>query len=112
MMIPSVNPGGGTVTNYYKDNGTLDSNDTGDQRSYGDAGLQVTCSIFSPCAAASFTLIASILPPGASTNVGAAYFTRASNPLQANTAQQCYAPAGNCLTVYLPFVMRNFTEAQ
>ena len=107
MVIPHIDPGGGTLTNYYKDNGTLDSNDTGDQRSYGDAGLQVNCSIFSPCATISFTLFASILPSGTDTNVGATYFARAGNPLQANTAQQCYAPAGHCLAVYLPLVLKN-----
>jgi len=113
MMIPTVNPGGGTVTNYYKDNGAVDPNDTGDQRSFGDAGLQVTCSIFSPCVAASFTLKAAILPPGASSNVGATYYARASNPLQANTAQQCYSLSGSCLTaVFLPLVMMNLTGAQ
>jgi hypothetical protein len=113
MMIPNVNPGGGTVTNYYKDNGALDPNDTGDQRSFGDAGLQVSCSIFSPCVAASFTLKAVILPPGTNSNVGATYYARASNPLQANTAQQCYSQSGSCLTaVYLPLVLLNLTGAQ
>jgi hypothetical protein len=107
MVIPQINPGGGTVTSYYKDNSTLDSNDTGDQRSYGDAGLQVTCSLFAPCTAASFRLSASILPPGASNNVGEVYYARANNPLEANTAQQCYALAGHCLTVYLPLAMKN-----
>ncbi len=90
MMFPSVNPGGGTVTNYYKDDGTLDSNDTGDQRSFGDAGLQVTCSIFSPCTGTSFTIRAAILPPGSNTNVGSSYFARATHPLQASAAQESY----------------------
>jgi hypothetical protein len=112
MMIPSVNPGGGAVTNYYWDNGVLDSNDTGDQRSYGDAGLQVTCSFFSPCVGTSFTLMAAILPPGASTNVGAVYYARTSNPLQVNTAWQCYPLSDNCVTVYLPLVINNLTGAQ
>jgi hypothetical protein len=32
---------GGTPSTYYKDDSTAESSDTGDQRSYGDAGLQV-----------------------------------------------------------------------
>ena len=32
---------GGSQSTYYKDDSTVDSNDTGDQRSYGDAGFQV-----------------------------------------------------------------------
>ncbi len=104
MAIPRIDPGGGTVTNYYKDDSTIDSNDTGDKRSYGDDGLFINA----PGSIISFTLMAYVLPPGASTNVGATYFARASNPLLATTAQQCYAPAGHCLTVYLPLVMKNF----
>jgi hypothetical protein len=113
MMIPYVYPGGGTTTNYYKDNDTLDSNDTGDQRSYGDAGLQVTCSFpLSPCVAANFTLKAAILPAGTSANVGATYYTRAGNPLQVSSTSQRYVPEGANLTIYLPFIFRNLIGAQ
>jgi hypothetical protein len=109
MAIPTLNPGGGTVTNYYVDDGAIDNSDTGDRRSYGDAGLQVSCSIFSPCAGASFKLIAYILPPGTSTNVGNVYFARATQPLQATTAAQCCAPIdGSGLRVHLPLVLSNF----
>jgi hypothetical protein len=44
---PFINPGGGTVTNYYKDNGALDSNDTGDQRS---SGRRAASDLFHPLA--------------------------------------------------------------
>ena len=82
--------------------------DTGDLHSYGDAGPFIN----SPGAVVSLTLMTYILPSGTDTNVGAAYYARASNPLQANTLVQCYAPAGHCLTVYLPLLIKNFTGAQ
>ena len=110
MAIPTVNPGSGTstVSNYYKDNGAIDPNDTGDQRSYGDAGLLIN----NPGAIISFTLVAYVLPPGAATNVGATYFDRASNPLAATAAEQCFTLSGtDCLRVYLPLLMKNFASA-
>ena len=106
MTVPRVDPRGGTVTNYYKDDNAVDVNDTGDQRSYGDSGLKIDGSFVSP-AIISFTLTAYILPPGSSTNVGTVYFARATQPLQTEVASQCYAPAGNCLRVYLPLVIRS-----
>jgi hypothetical protein len=111
MTIPRVDPHGGTVTNYYKDDGAIDPTDTGDQRSYGDSGLRIN-GPFSTPAVISFTLMAYILPPGSSTNVGASYFARATQPLQAATAAQCYAPASQCLTIYLPVVIKAATGAQ
>lgn len=102
MVIPQIDPAGGTVANYYKDNGTLDSGDTGDKRSYGDAGLKID----QPGTVVSFTLSTYILPPGAHTNVGAAYLARAWLPLQAATTEQCYAPAGRCLRLYLPLMLK------
>ena len=106
MTIPRVDPRGGTVTNYYKDDNAVDVNDTGDQRSYGDSGLKIDGPFVSP-AIISFTLTAYILPPGSSINVGTVYFARATRPLQTEVAAQCYAPAGNCLRVYLPLVIRS-----
>ena len=106
MTIPRVDPRGGTVINYYKDNSAIDPDDTGDHRSYGDSGLRINGPFASP-AIISFTLMAYILPPGTDTNVGAAYFARAGHPLQASTTAQCYAPAGHCLTVYLPLALKN-----
>jgi hypothetical protein len=106
MTIPRVDPHGGTVINYYKDNGVIDADDTGDQRSYGDSGLRINGPFVSP-AIISFTLVAYILPPGSNTNAGASYFARAGQPLRAEVASQCYAPAGSCLTLYLPLVTKN-----
>ncbi len=86
MTIPDVKPAGGTVTNYYKDDGTFDSSDTGDHLSYGDAGLMIA----QPGAVVSLTLSAYILPPGSNANVGSTYFARATHPLQTSVAQESY----------------------
>lgn len=107
LAIPRVDPHGGSVTNYYLDNGAIDNTDTGDRRSYSDSGLLINGPFGTP-AVISFTLMMYILPPGTSANVGAGYFARANNPLQAAAAQQCYAPAGCRLMLYLPAVMKNF----
>jgi hypothetical protein len=108
MALPNLNPSGGAVSNYYADSQANVGGDTGDLHSYGDAGPLIN----NPGAVVSFTLLTYILPPGTDTNVGAAYYARASHPLQANTLAQCYAPAGHCLTVYLPLLIKNFTGAQ
>ncbi len=110
VAIPTVDPGSGagTVSNYYKDDGAFDGNDTGDKRSYGDAGLRID----NPGAIISFTLVAYVLPPGTATNVGATYFDRANNPLTTAAAEQCFTPSGTgCLRVYLPAVLKNFASA-
>jgi hypothetical protein len=106
MTFPQVDPRGGTVLNYYKDNGAIDASDTGDQRSYGDSGLRINGPYASP-AIISFTLTTYILPPGSSANVGVGYFARAVQPLQAEFELQCYAPAGNCLKIYLPLALKS-----
>lgn len=102
MAIPRLNPSGGTVTNYYADTQANVGGDTGDLHSYGDVGPLIT----NPGAVVSFTLVTYILPPGTDSNVGAVYYARASQPLQVNASAQCYAPAGRCLTVYLPLMMK------
>jgi hypothetical protein len=107
-IIPSVDTSGGTVSNYYKDNSAIDPSDTGDRRSYGDAGLFIN----NPGPIISFTLVAYVLPPGTTANVGATYFSRANNPLAATTAAQSFASsAPDCLRVYVPAVMKNFVSA-
>jgi hypothetical protein len=109
MAIPNLNPNGGTASNYYADNQANVGGDTGDLHSYGDAGPFIN----HPGTVVSLTLMTYILPPGTDANMGAAYSARASNPLQANTAQQCYSQSGSCLTaLYLPLVMMNFTGVQ
>ena len=95
VAIPIIDPNGGTVSNYYKDDSAIDPNDTGDRRSYGDAGLRID----DPGPVISFTLVASVLPPGTTANVGASYFARVKNPLTAATAGQCFISAPDCFKV-------------
>ncbi|MFZ0544821.1 MAG: hypothetical protein WAM60_05260 [Candidatus Promineifilaceae bacterium] len=99
VAFPTVNVGGGTVTNYYKDDSAIDSNDTGDQRSYGDSGLFIT----NPSAVINFSLVTFILPPNTTTNVGADYFDRISSPLTSTTTTQIFGQ-GNL--IYMPFVIK------
>jgi hypothetical protein len=111
MTIPSLTPNGGTasVSNYYMDNQANVGGDTGDLHSYGDAGPLIN----SPGTVVSLTLKTYLLPPGTDINVGAAYYARASNPLQANTARQCYTLSGSCQrAIYLPLVIKTLTGAQ
>jgi hypothetical protein len=89
MTFPRLDARGGAVLNYYKDNGTLDTDDTGDQRSYGDSGLRINGPYATP-AIISFTLMTYILPSGSSTNVGEGYFARATHPLQISAARESY----------------------
>lgn len=79
LAIASVYPSGGTLSNYYKDEGTIDLDDTGDQRSYADAGLRID----GPGAIIEYAMAAYISPPGTTANVGVTYFDRLSNPLDA-----------------------------
>ncbi|MCI0577094.1 MAG: hypothetical protein L0331_12905 [Chloroflexi bacterium] len=98
VALPTVNTGGGTVTNYYKDDNAIDPNDTGDQRSYGDSGLFVT----DPGTTVEFALVSYVLPPGTTTNVGAAYFARVTNPLTTAATLQTYGS----YAIFLPYVVR------
>lgn len=91
---------GGTQHNYYKDDETFDSQDTGDGRSYGDVGF----SVVNPNT--SFTLATSllILPP-TQENVGATYAERLTTPPVVTAGVQI--PAGPLdRKAYLPFVRR------
>jgi hypothetical protein len=99
VAFPNLSVGGGTVTNYYKDNSAVDPNDTGDQRSYGDSGLFID----SPGLVIEFTLASFILPPGTTTSVGASYFERISNPITTTTTTQVY---GQTPEVFLPVILK------
>jgi len=98
VAFPAVNAGGGTVTNYYKDNGAIDPSDTGDLRSYGDTGLLVS----NPGSSVDLSLVAYVLPLGTLDNVGEDYFQRISNPLSATTAIQFFGSN----QLYLPVILR------
>lgn len=69
---------GGVQSTYYKDDSTVDSNDTGDQRSYGDAGLQIA----GPNPGI-YTLLGQIyFLTGTTANVGQTYADYYDNPIQ------------------------------
>ena len=99
VAFPTVNAGGGTVTNYYKDDSAIDPNDTGDQRSYADSGLFID----SPGAVIDFSLVTFILPPNSATNVGAGYFDRISNPLTTTTTTQIF---GQGELIFMPAILK------
>jgi hypothetical protein len=71
------------ASTYYKDDKTIDPNDTGDKMSYGDPGVLVT----QPGLWIDVALVAYILSPN-QPRVGAAYSDRFRQPLQVQTADQ------------------------
>lgn len=85
VLVEEVDPANGTRLNYYRDSSTIDSNDTGDQRSYGDAGAQVE----DPNGEVSAAITLFVLPPAAS-NVGALYRSYVDNPLEAATTRELF----------------------
>ena len=88
---------GGTQSTYYKDDSTVDSDDTGDQRSYGDAGLQVD-----DPNAGTYTILGHVYFLTETTaNVGATYLDYYDNPLQASVA----VPLPKWY-IYLPLVVK------
>jgi len=89
---------GGAQSTYYKDDSTVDSNDTGDQRSYGDAGFQVD----NPNPGTYIMPAYTYFLTGTTTNVGATYVDYYDNPLQVSVA--VVIPTWY---VYLPIVMKN-----
>jgi hypothetical protein len=98
--FPVVDAGGGSVTNYYKDDDTVDPGDTGDQLSYGDSGLLIT----NPGTIINFTLVSFILPPNSTSSVGAEYYDRIENPLTTTTTTQVFGQEDE-EKVYLPVLI-------
>jgi hypothetical protein len=85
---------GGTQSTYYRDDSAIDSGDTGDQRSYGDAGFQVEDpnSDAPPIEGQTYFLT------GTTSNVGATYLAKYDNPLQVSVGSVAVAP-GKWFTV-------------
>jgi hypothetical protein len=98
VHVSDTAPIGGTARNYYKDDAAIDSSDTGDQRSYGDAGIYVE----NPNLAFAYTFSVYALP-GAQPNVGAAYEAFFRHPLSVKAT-----PLGNPRQhkIYLPSTLR------
>jgi len=89
---------GGTQSTYHKDDGTIDSVDTGDQRSYGDAGFQVN----NPNPGSYTTLGHTYFLTGITTNVGTTYVDYYDNPIQVSVT--AFTPVW---TIYLPLVAKD-----
>ncbi len=77
----------GELQNWYIDDNTLNPEDTGDQRAFGNTGLRIE----DPIGLLRQRVIAYILPAGGG-NVGVSYFQRALSPLQASATPELYTP--------------------
>jgi hypothetical protein len=74
---------GGTRTNYYKDDATVDPSDTGDQKSYSDCGAYLTNANSNLVFKLWYNILPASQPP-----VGGTYLARAVQPLQAEATSQ------------------------
>jgi hypothetical protein len=93
VQIADMSLLGGTRTNYYKDDKTVDPADTGDQVSYADCGSRVE----NPNQNMRFRLFYYILPAN-QPNVGAVYGNRALSPLLAQATEQQHETPSNTPT--------------
>lgn len=93
ISVQRVDPGNGILTNYYLDNAANDPEDTGDHKSYGDAGLQINRNgDDQEIGVVRLTQRYYFLNPGLG-NVGATYSEQFDNPLQVASAARTYLPA-------------------
>jgi hypothetical protein len=97
VQVTDASGTGGTQVNYYKDDASLDPDDTGDGRSYGDTGIEIT-----PLGATVAYRSAMFVLPAGMQNVGAAYAAYAANPLLVTATLWGRAPQ-RCA---LPLVLR------
>lgn len=86
VSLSEVSLQGGTLTNYYKDDQTQDNGDTGDLRSYGDAGLRVA----NPAGLVSVDLLSYILDAG-QPPLGEQFLDYYAQPLQVAATAQTYS---------------------
>jgi hypothetical protein len=92
----------GTAKTYYKDNADVDNSDTGDKKSYGDAGIRID----NPGKRLHATVWTCILPPD-QPNVGESIRSGVLNPPAAQGAAQAYQPAVVTRYIHLPLLLRN-----
>jgi len=86
VRVMEVVPGGGTASNYYKDDDTVDPDDTGeDQRSYADRGYQLE----NPDALLRLDSVTYLLGANEA-NVGTTYEEYRDNPIQTAATPQDY----------------------
>jgi hypothetical protein len=91
VRVIDISLGGGTLTNYYLDDATLDPNDTGDGQSFGDAGFRVDNPSGQVEVGNRYLILDPALP-----NLGDRYQQEYANPLVVTAISQtyCIAPAG------------------
>jgi len=98
VQVVDVTIGAGQMANYYLDDQTVDPDDTGDGRSFGDAGFAVT----NPAGEVSAETLTFFLEPD-QPNLGATYHSYYDNPLEAVATAQSYEAQYH---IYLPLVAR------
>ena len=86
---------GGAQSTYYNDDSALDNGDTGDRRSYGDAGIRVN----NPNAGTYTLLGHTYFLTGSMSNVGSVYANYYDNPLRVSVATPMRR-------VFLPMIMK------
>ena len=95
VQVIDVSVGGGTISNYYKDDSTIDGADTGDQQSFADAGITIE----NPSGIASLRFFEFIFDPD-QPKIGSEYRNLYDNPLEMAVQEQTLD------MVYLPLVLR------
>lgn len=98
VQVVDVTIGGGQLANYYKDDETIDPDDTGDGQSFGDAGVVVN----NPAGQVSAETLNFFLDP-AQPNLGSIYQSYYANPLEFVTTAQSYEPR---YYVYIPLLVQ------
>ena len=89
VRVAEIDAGGGTASSYYKDQSVTDPADTGDKKSFGDAGYRLD----NPNGLVILSFASYVLPANQG-NVGGTYAQYPANPLQAAASAQAYvAPA-------------------
>ena len=78
IQVMDLGSPGGTLSHYYRDDSTFDTNDTGDGRSYGDSGITVT----NPTARSLQVVSAQYVLSGRQPNRGGEFYAIFQNPLQ------------------------------
>lgn len=96
IHVTDLSSVGGTKRHYYKDDSTVDGNDTGDGQSYADAGFVIATPIEQQFAVTSMQYVLS----AAQENQGDEYYARSVTPLVVSVQQE----GGSRL--YLPITLR------
>lgn len=101
--VMEVDRGQGHIRNFYIDDSALDDTDTGDGRSYGNAGIGIERANFSTEIGLIRLNQRFYILPGAQGNVGEEYVAKASTPLTVMTEGEVNPHAN---FIYLPAVAR------